>query len=158
MKLMVGRIGGAVLAFAALVPPSEAQEVLQSPDAIRACLCQEQAVASLSAALRQDSESYDARQNELRALDERIETARRQDDPTDFAARGQLGQLLDQRDAARNRLAEATPRHSEIASRYNGVAAGFNQQCAGKAYNAEVMASVRATLACPAVIADPTGK
>ena len=71
MKLMVGRIGGAVLAFAALVPPSEAQEVLQSPDAIRACLCQEQAVASLSAALRQDSESYDARQNELRALDER---------------------------------------------------------------------------------------
>lgn len=142
--------GGAVLLLTwAMVPQARAVE-LSDPAAIRACLCLDQAVTSLSATLAEAKESYDARRKALADLESRATAARQRIDPADPAQRDELVRLLDARDAARSRFADETaPQYNTIVARYNQAAEAFNQQCDDKTYDWSIMQQVQSSLSCP---------
>jgi hypothetical protein len=142
--------GGALLLAAALAPHASAQEILHAPDAIRACICREQTVAALAAALRQARATYDARQQELQSLGQELDAARQRLDAASLAEREAFAHLLDERDAASGHFAgDEVPRYNGLVRRYDATVAVFNRECAGKAYDPEILPQVRASLACP---------
>jgi len=139
-----------LLLASAAVPQAGAVEVLHAPDAIRACLCLDQAVTTLSAELNQESEAYDNQRKALATLESRANSARQQMDPANEAQRQALGRLLDERDAAAERFAaETTPHYNAIVGRYNDAADAFNRECGNKAYDWSVLQQVQSTLSCP---------
>jgi hypothetical protein len=142
--------GTALLLLAsAAARPTAAAEVLHTPDAIRACLCLDQAVTAASDALYQETETYDAAKTALAELERRADAARQNADPTDAAQRDALGRLLDERDAAVTRFAAAaTPQFNAAVERYNEAARAFNRGCGDKAYDWSVLPDVQRTLAC----------
>ncbi|HZT50793.1 MAG TPA: hypothetical protein VFA22_02610 [Stellaceae bacterium] len=149
---------GALIIVAALAPqalgqnPAPTQQVLHDPDAIRACLCRHQAVTSLQTAMDNAKRTYDARQQELQALDRQIAEARQHLDVASLAERDSYARLLDQRDAASDRLAADTvPGYNALVSRYQAQAAAFNSDCAGKAYDPQLLPQIQSTLSCPPV-------
>lgn len=142
--------GGALLLAAALAPQASAQEILHAPDAIRACICREQAVSALAAAVQEAKETYDERQKELQSLARQVDEARRRLDVASLAEREAFTHLLDERDVANDHFAaEVVPHYNDLVRRYDATVAVFNRDCAGKAYDPEVLAQVRASLACP---------
>lgn len=143
--------GGMVcLLLASAVPQARAFELLHDPDAIRACLCLDQAVTTLSDELNQEDKSYDEQRKALAALESRADAARQQIDPANQAQRAALGQLLDERDAAVQRFAmETTPHHNAIVARYNDAAEAFNRTCGDKTYDWSVLQRVQSALSCP---------
>lgn len=152
---LAGGVALAVMAFA-MASRGDAAEILHAPDAIRACLCRDQAVTALSDTLNRESEAYEQRRRELAELDSRAATARQQLDPADAGQREALGRLLDERDAAQRDFAsETTPHYNATVALYNEAADAFNRDCGGKAYDWDVLPQVQSTLSCPAVPAIP---
>lgn len=145
--------GPALLLLAsAAMQHANATEVLHAPDAVRVCLCLDQAVTARSAELNQESNSYDAQRKALAALESRAKTARQQLDPANEGQRQAFARLLTERDAAVQRFAGvATPHYNAVVGRYNDAAEAFGRQCGGKSYDWDVLQQVQSTLSCPAV-------
>jgi hypothetical protein len=139
-----------LLLASAAVPRAGAAEVLHEPDAIRACLCLDRSVTTLSDRLDQESRAYDDQKKALAALEDRAAGARRQIDPADKAQRDALVRLLDERDAAVRHFAEvSTPQYNDIVGRYGAAAEAFNRACGDKSYDWAVLQQVQDGLTCP---------
>jgi hypothetical protein len=132
--------------------PAQAQ-VVSDPNAIRACLCEEQFVLGLQDQLNTQRQALDAAQKNQATLTNQVETRRAQINVYDNAELDAFKQLLEQRDAAIAANATATQSYNAVAGRYNEAVAGYNGSCAGRTYDETVLRSVRTTLACPR----PTG-
>jgi hypothetical protein len=146
----LGRTAGGVLLFAALAPCAWAQQILHAPEEIRACLCREQSVSALAAAVKEARQSYDERQKEVQSLAQRADEARQRLDAANLADRAAFAQLLDSRDAASDHFAaDVVPRYNDLVRRYDDTVTAYNRDCAGKAYDPEILPQVRASLACP---------
>jgi uncharacterized protein YukE len=146
-------IGARTIAFFALaaapLAPAGAQEVLHAPDAIRSCLCQEQAVSTLSDEVLQRNRAYEEQRKMVEDLDNKVRTQRPEVNVSNAADVDAFRQLLDQRDKAADTFAGDTTRnYSDAVGRYNQAVNSFNNGCAGKAYDPEVLAEVR-KLTCP---------
>ncbi|HZS82508.1 MAG TPA: hypothetical protein VFA50_06535 [Stellaceae bacterium] len=142
----------AALAMVLAARGAAAQEdVLHSPEAIRSCLCMQEAITRQSTALGARQRSYDEKRRQLDALDAEVAAARPRVDIKSPASIDAFKQLLARRDAAAQTLAaEATPQYQALVERYNTRVADFNQNCASKSYDAAVLGQVRQSLACPA--------
>jgi len=139
-----------LLLASAAVPRAGAVEVLHEPEAIRACLCLDRAVTTLSDRLDQESRAYDDQRKALAALEDRTASARQQINPADKARRDALIRLLDERDAAVRHFAEvATPHYNDIVGRYGDAAEAFNRACGDKSYDWSVLQQVQDGLTCP---------
>jgi hypothetical protein len=126
-----------------------AAETLHAPEAIRACLCLDQAVTALSAKLYDETATYETAKKSLAALEKRADEARRQANPSDLAQRESLGRLLDERDAAiRHFASDTTPQYNAAVDAYNKAAQAFNQACGGKSYDWSVLPEVQRNLVC----------
>jgi uncharacterized coiled-coil protein SlyX len=140
---------GAVLVLVAMTGAAGAQ-VVRSPDEIRSCLCQEQAVAALNANVQSQSRAYDQQRQSFEALDKAVQTGRPQvnvNNPADVDA---FKRLLERRDAAADALAgPVTKSYADAVQRYNQAVASYNDSCAGKAFDPDTLAAVKKTLACP---------
>jgi hypothetical protein len=145
-----------LLLASAAVPRAGAVEVLHDGDAIRACLCLDRAVTTLSDQLDAESQAYDDQRKALAALEDRAAAARQQIDPANKAQREALVRLLDERDAAVRRFAEmATPHHNDIVARYGDAAEAFNHACGDKSYDWTVLQQVQDGLSCPSTPRSP---
>ncbi|HUZ75503.1 MAG TPA: hypothetical protein VMU87_21165 [Stellaceae bacterium] len=155
---MVNRLGwgtaAAWLLAAAMASQAGAQEVLHAPDAVRACLCRDQAMHELGASLSTERQNFEAQENAVKALDEQASAAKAKLDPADLAAREAYAELLQRRDAAHRHLAESTPQYNAAVRRYNAAVIAYKDGCAGKSYDADTLAKVRASLSCPPVMAE----
>ena len=123
-----------------------------SPEAadIAACMCLQQAVASLGAQMAGGRQSYDQTLSELSRLDAQLERERAGIDVNDPASAARFRQLLQQRDALYRRssgpvLTDVTT----VVSRYNARVNEYNSRCADRPRNPAIVASVQATLSCP---------
>jgi hypothetical protein len=144
---------GAMMALVVVAGAAEAQaQVVRSPDEIRSCLCQEQAVSTLNGNVQSQSHAYDEQRQSFEALDKAVQTGRPQvnvNNPADVDA---FKRLLERRDTAADTLAgPATKTYAEAVQRYNQAVASYNDTCAGKAFDPDTLAAVKKTLACPAV-------
>ena len=147
--------GAVALALAvAASPTARAQEVLHAPEAIRACLCRQQAMGAMAADLSAARQSYQSGEGSLKSLDTAVNAAKQKLDPTDLAGREALAKLLQQRDTAQDHLATVTtPQFNAAVNRYNAAVDAYKDDCAGKSYDQEVLAKVQSNLSCPADMA-----
>jgi hypothetical protein len=144
------KVAVASLLLPAMAGPARAQQVLSSPEAIRSCLCQEQSVTALANEVLQQNRVYEEKRKALESLDNEVRARRAQINVANQSEVDAFKQLLDRRDQAGAEFAgPVTRNYSDMVARYNGAVASFNDACAGKAYDSDVLAQVRANLACP---------
>lgn len=141
----------AVLAMLGAAGTSAAQgQVISAPDAIRACLCQEQRVAGLNAEVQAQSRTYAQQRASFEALDKQVQTSRPHVDVHSQTDVDAFKQLLERRDAAQDALSgPATSNYAAAVQRYNQAVADYNGSCAGKAFDQDALAAVKRTLSCP---------
>jgi hypothetical protein len=141
----------AVVAFlASTLAGAAAQQVERSPQAIQKCLCMEQMVATLNTQVQAQSRSYEDKRQVFQALDNQVRTSRSEVNVNNQADVDAFRRLLERRDEAADTLAGATTNsYAEAVARYNESVAAYNDQCSGKAYDADQLAQIRGTLNCP---------
>jgi hypothetical protein len=129
-------------AASAQVPP-EASE-------IAACVCLQQAVATLSANMSAKNQALDAANREVAEDDSQLARERSTMNVNNPDAVARYKALLERRDAANNR--STGPVRAEAAratAQYNGRVAEYNARCANRPFNSAIVAQVQATLVCP---------
>ena len=145
-----GVIAIGALALAGSFAPAKAQEMLVSPAAVAACLCQEQSVATLSNEVANGHRAYEERRREIDDLNLRVDQGRDRvnvNNPSEVEA---YKQLLDRRDQAQARFSdEVAPNYAALVARYNQAVGTFNGSCSGKSYESRALAQARSNLVCP---------
>src|SRR5271154_48683 len=125
-------------------------QMSSDPAEITACLCMQQGVATLSSAMSAKTQALAAVRQHLADLDAQLAQARPnvQVNSPDSVARYKA--LLQQRDAAyQQSLGPVVTDADQATARYNSHVGQYNAQCASHQFNADMMASIQAHLACP---------
>ena len=140
----------ALASTAGLAAPAEAQTLLSSPQQIMHCLCQNQVVDELKAALDQQWRLYEESRQRYAALEGQVDVVRARMNVHDRDAIESFQRLLDERDAARLAFQnEATPAYGAAVERYNSAIETYNASCAGTVFDSVVLAEVQKNLYCP---------
>ncbi len=138
------------LALAGSFSMANAQQLLASPSAVAACLCQEQSVAALSNEVANAHRGYEERRREIETLNQQVEQGRNRVNVSNPAEVEAFKQLLDRRDQAQARFSdEVAPNYAALVGRYNQAVNGFNGNCSGKSYESAALAQARSNLVCP---------
>ena len=148
MRNVVG--GAAVLALLSCggIAPAAAQ-VVSDPNAIRACLCEQQFVLGLQNDVGGKRQALESSQRSQASLANQVDTRRAQINVYNHAELDAFKELLQQRDASIAATADATRTYDDAAEGYNRAVAGYNANCAGRSYDDAVLRQVQAApLAC----------
>ena len=146
-QIVYGAVALGVLAAAGSAPGRA--QMVSDPNAIRACLCEEQFVLGLQDTVNTHRQSLEATQKNQATLSNEVDTRRAQINVYDNAELDAFKHLLEQRDASIAATAAATQSYDAAANRYNDAVAAYNGSCAGHTYNETVLRAVRTTLVCP---------
>jgi hypothetical protein len=149
--MRIGRWRGVTVVALAVVGMSEpaAGQIVRQPDDVRACLCKEQAVATLNDQLQGESRAYEDKRRAFEALDKQVQTSRPQVNVSKPADVDAFKHLLEQRDDAADTLAgPATKSYADAVERYNQAVSDYNGTCAGKSFDADEMTQLKRTLSC----------
>ena len=146
-----GRAAILALSFGALFGSGVAR-AQAPPEAaeINACLCLQQAVATLASEMTTQRQALDGVERQLADLDAQLARER----PTvnvnnaDSVARYKV--LLERRDAAyRQSIGPVHADATQSASRYNARVNEYNTRCANRPFNPFMVAEIQAHLMCP---------
>ena len=138
-------------AIAALTGPAAAQQrMLNSPQEVARCLCQEQAISTLRQQMDAGKAAVDKEKAEIDAMDRDLAQQKTRVDPNNATSVEVFKTLLDQRDAKWDNLKNVTEMsYLEANDRYNTAVLGFQASCGGTLYNVEALAIARSNLVCP---------
>ncbi len=140
----------ALASTAGIAAPAEAQTLLKSPEQITHCLCQNQLVDDLKAALDQQWQLYEESRQRYAALEGQADAVRPRMNVHDRDAIESFQRLLDERDAARLAFEnEATPAYAAAVERYNSAVTDYDASCAGTVFDPVVLTEVQRNLYCP---------
>jgi peptidoglycan hydrolase CwlO-like protein len=146
--VIIGALSVTGLALAG-IGPLGAQEVIKDADAVRACLCQEQTLATLLDSLHERQQNYENSQKALADLNSALDAQKAKMDVYNNADVEAYKALLQKRDDAATAFAnDATPSYNAAIQRYNAARDGYQGSCAGKSYDPIVYNAVKPTLAC----------
>lgn len=139
------------MAIAALTAPAAAQQrILNSPQEIARCLCQELAISTLRQQMDAGKAAVDKEKAEIDAMDRDLAQQKTRVDPNNATSVEVFKTLLDQRDAKWDNLKNVTEMsYLEANDRYNTAVLGFQASCGGTLYNLEALAIARSNLVCP---------
>jgi len=122
------------------------------PAEIAACLCLQQAVATLSAEMNQKTQALDAVSRQLSDLDAQLAQARANLNVNDPNAVARYKGVLEQRDAAyRQSIGHVHADATQATARYNERVNEYNARCANRPFNSALVADIRAHLSCPPI-------
>ena len=122
------------------------------PAEISACLCLQQAVATLSAEMNQRTQALDAVGRQLSELDAQLAQARANLNVNDPNAVARYKGVLEQRDAAyRQSIGPVHADATQATARYNERVNEYNARCANRPFNSALVADIRAHLSCPPI-------
>ena len=122
------------------------------PAEIAACLCLQQAVATLSAEMNQKTQALDAVSRQLSDLDAQLAQARANLNVNDPNAVARYKGVLEQRDAAyRQSIGPVHADATQATARYNERVNEYNARCANRPFNSALVADIRAHLSCPPI-------
>ena len=131
------------------IGPVGAQEVIKDADAVRACLCQDQTLATLQDTLHERQQNYENSQKALADLNSELDAQRAKMDVYNNADVEAYKALLQRRDDAQATFTNAaTPSYNAAIARYNAARDGYQGSCAGKSYDPTVYNAVKPTRAC----------
>ncbi|MGE0092927.1 MAG: hypothetical protein AB7M05_13120 [Alphaproteobacteria bacterium] len=139
-------------AVVALANPSAAQQqrVLNSPQEIARCLCQEQAINTLRQQMDAGKAAVDREKAEVDAMDRDIAQQKGRVDINNATSVEVFKTLLDQRDAKWDNLKMVTEMsYLEANDRYNTAVLGFQASCGGTMYEMNALAIAKSNLVCP---------
>jgi Tfp pilus assembly protein FimV len=146
--------GGTALVSAALVmwtaSGSARAQMSSNPAEITACLCQQQAIATLSADMSAKTQALAAARQRVADLDAQLIEARRHIDVNNAQSEQQYKELLAQRDQAyQASIGGVVSAADQATARYNAHVNQYNTQCANRMFNADLMAQLQPHLVCP---------
>ena len=120
------------------------------PAEISACLCLQQAVATLSAEMNQRTLALGAVGRQLSDLDAQLAQARANLNVNDPNAVARYKAVLEQRDAAyRQSIGPTHADATQATARYNERVNEYNARCANRPFNSALVADIQAHLSCP---------
>jgi len=154
----MGRIGfryARILGFGflALYPLGGAQAQIPVPipneaAEINACVCMRLASGTLAADKDAKSQALSAASQQLADLNAQLASARSGIDVNNPAAVSRYKALLEQRDAAFGQIGPAQSAAAAAVARYNASVADYNQRCAGRPFNSDLVAQIQAHPNC----------
>ena len=120
------------------------------PAEISACLCLQQAVATLSAEMNQRTQALGAVSRQLSDLDAQLAQARANLNVNDPNAVARYKAVLEQRDAAyRQSIGPVHADATQATARYNERVNEYNARCANRPFNSALVADIQTHLSCP---------
>ena len=140
-------VGFGILAFCA-VGAARAQ-VPYEPAEINACVCLQLASAALAADKDAKSQRLAAANQQLADLDAQLASARSRIDVNNAESVARYKALLERRDAAFGQISPAQSAAAAAVARYNASVGEYNQRCAGRPFNSELVAQIQAHPNCP---------
>jgi hypothetical protein len=150
MRLLVFVAAGLCLA-ASLAGTAAAQAPPLSPPEIASCLCLHRAVDALGAQMSAKQQALNEVRAQLDRATHELDAARSHVDVNDPAAVAHFREMLAHHDALFERANGPAVTETDAAvARYNQRSQEYNQRCAGRPMQDDVVARVQATLACPA--------
>ena len=125
-------------------------QTIGNPEAVRACICEQQNLAALLDEVHARQQSYDNGQKELASLTSELEAQRTKMDIYNDADVQAYKKLLQRRDSAAGVFTgETTQNYNAAIARYNEAMGGYNGNCSGKSFDPDAYAKVQAALSCP---------
>jgi len=153
-NVVCGAVALGLLSCGGIAPA--AAQLVNDPNTIRSCLCEQQLVLSLQEGVSSRRQALESSQRSQASLANQVDTRRAQINVYDHGELDAFKQLLQQRDAAIAATADATRTYDDAAEGYNQAVAAYNANCAGRSYDDAVLRQVQAApLACPRVAARP---
>ena len=122
--------------------PNEAAE-------INACVCLQLGSAALAADKDAKSQTLSADNQQLADLDAQLASVRSRIDVNNAESVARYKALLESRDAAFGQISPAQSAAAAAVARYNASVGEYNQRCAGRPFNSELVAQIQAHPNCP---------
>jgi hypothetical protein len=122
--------------------PNEAAE-------INACVCQQAASAALAGEKDAKAQALATVDRQLADLNAQLDAEKPRVDVNNPDAVSRFKLLLGRRDDTRAQLSPAQAAAAQAVDRYNASVDEYNRRCAGRPFNAELWAQIRARPNCP---------
>ncbi|HUC70217.1 MAG TPA: hypothetical protein VMS01_03410 [Stellaceae bacterium] len=147
--LACAALAGAGLLVVAASSSVRAQ-MSSNPAEITSCLCQQQAVATLSADMSAKTQALAAARQHVADLDAQLLQGRQHIDVNNAESEAQYKALLTQRDQAyQASIGPVVGEADQSTARYNAHVNQYNAQCANRMFDSVMMAQMQAHLVCP---------
>jgi hypothetical protein len=118
---------------------------------IRACICQEQRIASLRTVTAEKDAAYRSRNDQVRDLTNQINQMTATMNPTETLAQDQLSELIDLRARVQRQIREnALPALQQATNALNAQVQGYNLNCANRTIYDTDDVEAHKNLNCPA--------
>jgi hypothetical protein len=124
-------------------------QIPYEPAEINACVCLQAASAALAADKDAKSQTLAADNQQLADLDAQLASARSGIDVNNSQSVARYKALLERRDAAYGQISPAQSAATAAVARYNASVGEYNQRCAGRPFNSELVAQIQAHPNCP---------
>ena len=119
------------------------------PAEINACVCMRLASGTLAADKDAKSQALAAASQQLSDLNAQLASARSGIDVNNPDAVSRYKALLERRDAAFGQIGPAQSAAAATVARYNVSVGEYNQRCAGRPFNSDLVAQIQARPNCP---------
>ena len=119
------------------------------PAEINACVCMRLASGALAADKDAKSQGLAAVSQQLADLNAQLSAARPSIDVNNPDAVSRYKALLERRDAACGQFGPAQSAAAAAVARYNASVGEYNQRCAGRPFNSDLVAQIQAHPNCP---------
>jgi len=119
------------------------------PAEINACVCMRLASGALAADKDAKSQGLAAVSQQLADLNAQLSAARPSIDVNNPDAVSRYKALLERRDAAFGQIGPAQSAAAAAVARYNASVGEYNQRCAGRPFNSDLVAQIQAHPNCP---------
>lgn len=141
-------LGSVTLAFC-VADKAEAQvPIPNEPAEINACVCMQLASGVLAADKDAKSQTLAASNQQLTDLDAQLASARARMDVNNPDSVASYKVLLQRRDAAYGQINPAQSAAAAAVARYNASVSEYNQRCAGRPFNSDLVAQIQAHPNC----------
>jgi hypothetical protein len=141
-------LGFVILAFCA-AGVAEAQVLIPNEAAeINACVCMQLASGALAADKDTKSQAWAAASQQSADLNAQLASARSGIDVNNPEAVARFKALLQRRDAAYAQISPAQSAAADAVARYNASVGEYNQRCAGRPFNSDLVAQIQARPNC----------
>jgi len=128
---------------------AEAQVLIPNePAEINACVCMQLASGALAADKDAKSQAWAAASQQLADLNAQLASARSAIDVNNPEAVARFKALLQSRDAAYGQINPAQSAAADAVARYNASVGEYNQRCAGRPFNSDLVAQIQAHPNC----------
>ena len=141
-------LGFGILVFCAAGGAKAQVPIPNEPSEINACVCLRLASGALAADKDAKSQAWAAASQQSADLNAQLASARARIDVNNPEAIARFKALLERRDAAYAQISPAQSAAAAAVDRYNASVGEYNQRCAGRPFNSDLVAQIQARPNC----------